>query len=80
MSESILLGVISALWLIVVGVSGYEFKRIHEKLDNLAVHQTGCLRMFADRERNDAAHREFYRRTDDLDRRVTRLEDRERKG
>lgn len=76
MSENVFLSVISALWLVVVGVGGYAFKRVHEKLDGLVVHQTGCIRAFADRERNDAAHREFYRRTDDLDKRVTRLEER----
>jgi len=80
-SESVLLGVISALWLVVVGMGGYAFKRIHEKLDGLVVHQTGCIRAFADRKGNAEDHREFFRRTDDHERRLTRLEaERERRG
>ena len=72
--NEILPGVISALWLIVVGIGGYAFKRIHEKLDMLVVHQTGCIRTFADKKSNAEDHREFFRRTDDHERRLIRLE------
>ncbi len=74
MNDNIMLGVISALWLIVVGIGGYAFRRIHEKLDTLVVHQTGCIRAFADKKSNADDHREFFRRTDDHERRLIRLE------
>mgnify|MGYP005921115485 CR=1 FL=1 len=74
MNEDVLLGVISGLWLIVAGAGGYAIRRIHEKLDTLVVHQTGCLRSFADKKSNADDHREFFRRTDDHERRLIRLE------
>lgn len=81
MNEDILLGVISALWIIVAGAGGYAIRRIHEKLDTLVVHQTGCIRAFADKKGNAEDHREFFRRTDDHERRLIRLEtDMGRKG
>ena len=74
MSEDILVGVISALWLIVAGAGGYAFRRVHEKLDALMVQQTGCIRAFADKKSNAEDHREFFRRTDDHERRLIQLE------
>ena len=72
--NDMLLGLVSALWFIVVGMGGYAFKRIHDKLDTLVVHQTGCIRSFADKRSNAEDHREFFRRTDDHERRLIRLE------
>lgn len=74
MSEDILVGVISGLWVLVVAMGAYAFRRIHEKLDGLVVHQTGCLRAFADKKSNSEDHREFFRRTDDHERRLIQLE------
>ncbi len=74
MSEDILVGVISGLWVLVVAMGTYAFRRIHEKLDALVVHQTGCLRAFADKKSNAEDHREFFRRTDDHERRLIQLE------
>lgn len=79
MNEQVLVGVISGLWVLVVAIGGYAFKRIHEKLDGLVVHQTGCLRAFADKKSNAEDHREFYRRTDDHERRLIQLESAGRK-
>lgn len=77
---TVLLAVVSALWFLLVGVVGYSLRRINEKLDELGVHQTGCIRAYADRTRNAEDHKEFYRRTDDHERRLTLLEaERERK-
>lgn len=74
MSETVLIGVISGLWVLVVAIGGYAFRRVHEKLDELVVHQTGCLRAFADKKGNAEDHREFFRRTDDHERRLIQLE------
>ncbi len=74
MSDDVLMGVISGLWVLVVAIGGYAFRRIHDKLDDLAVHQTGCIRAFADKKSNAEDHREFFRRTDDHERRLIQLE------
>lgn len=74
MSDDVLIGVISGLWVLVVAIGGYAFRRIHEKLDELTTHQTGCLRSFADKKSNNEDHREFFRRTDDHERRLIQLE------
>ena len=78
---TVLLGVIFGLWVLLLGVGGYCLKRISDKLDDLVVHREGCIMAFADRDGNSRDHREFFRRTDDHERRLTRLEaERERKG
>lgn len=74
MSDAVLMGVISGLWVLVVAIGGYAFRRIHDKLDDLVVHQTGCIRSFADKKSNAEDHREFFRRTDDHERRLIQLE------
>ena len=78
---TVLLGVIFGLWVLLLGVGGYCLKRISDKLDDLAVHREGCIMAFANRDGSARDHREFFRRTDDHERRLTRLEaERERKG
>ena len=78
---TVLLGVVAGLWGLLLGVGGYCFKRISDKLDALVAHREGCIMAFADRAGNSRDHREFFRRTDDHERRLTRLEtERERKG
>lgn len=78
---TLLLGVVAGLWGLLLGVGGYCFKRISDELDALVVQREGCIMAFADRDGNSRDHREFYRRTDDHERRLTRLEaERERKG
>lgn len=71
---TVLLAVVSALWFLLVGVVSYSHRRISEKLDELVVHQAGCIRTFADRTRNAEDHKEFYRRTDDHEKRLIQLE------
>lgn len=78
---TVLLGVVAGLWGLLLGVGGYCFKRISDKLDALVVHREGCIMAFADRDGNSRDHREFFRRTDDHENRLTRLEAlQERKG
>ena len=78
---TVLLGVIFGLWGVLLGVGGYFFKRINDRLDVLMAQREGCIMAFADRAGNSRDHREFFRRTDDHERRLTRLEtERERKG
>lgn len=78
---TLLLSIIGALWALLLGVGGYCLKRISDKLDGLIVHREGCLTAFADRKRNGEDHAEFYRRTDDHERRLTKLEcQKERNG
>ena len=78
---NVLLGVIAGLWVLLLGVGGYCLKRISDKLDDLVVHREGCIMAFADRDGTSRDHREFFRRTDDHENRLTRLEAlQERKG
>lgn len=70
----ILLCVIGALWALLLAIGGYCLKRISDKLDGLIVHREGCLTSFADRKRNSEDHAEFFRRTDEHERRLTKLE------
>lgn len=71
---TVLLGVIGGIWSLLFCVGGYCLKRINDKLDELVVHRETCIRVFADRDRNASDHRELYRRTDDHENRLTRLE------
>ena len=78
---TVLLGVIFGLWVLLLGVGGYFFKRINDRLDVLMAQREGCIMAFADRGGDSRDHREVFRRTDDHERRLTRLEaERERKG
>ena len=78
---TVLLGVIFGLWGLLLGVGGYFFKRINDRLDVLMAQREGCIMAFADRGGNSRDHREFFRRTDDHERRLTLLEaERGRKG
>ena len=78
---TVLLGVIFGRWGVLRGGGGYFFKRINDRLDVLMAQREGCIMAFADRGGNSRDHREFFRRTDDHERRLTRLEAaRERKG
>lgn len=78
---TVLLGVIFGLWVLLLGVGGYCLKRFSDKLDDLVVHRESCIMAFANRDGNASDHREFYRRTDDHENRLTRLEAlQERKG
>lgn len=70
----ILLSVIAALWAILLGVGGYCLKRISGKLDDLIVHRMDCITSFADAKKNAADHAAFYARTDDHEKRLTKLE------
>lgn len=67
-------GLLGVLWFIVVGFGAYWLKRMSDKLDALTVHKEGCLRSFADKNSNASDHAEFFRRTNDHERRLTRLE------
>lgn len=71
---TILVSVIGALWIILLAVGGYCLKRISDKIDELIVHRHACLTTFADRNRNREDHVEFFRRTDDHESRIGRLE------
>lgn len=71
---TVLLGVIFGLWVLLLGVGGYFFKRINDRLDVLMAQREGCIMAFADRGGNSRDHREFFRRTDDHENRLTRLE------
>ncbi|WP_337397237.1 hypothetical protein [Desulfovibrio sp.] len=71
---TVLLGVIFGLWGLLLGVGGYFFKRINDRLDVLMAQREGCIMAFADRGGNSRDHREFFRRTDDHENRLTRLE------
>lgn len=66
----ILLAVIGVLFAILIWLG----KRMHEKIDTLTVHREGCLRSFADKNSNEAEHAEFFRRTNNHEMRLTRLE------
>lgn len=70
--------VIGALWSVLLAAGGYWLKRISDKLDTLFEHREQCLRDFADRGRNDAAHKEFYDKlavqSQDIARLTTRVE------
>lgn len=71
---TILLSIIGALWGLLLVVGGYCLKRISDKLDGLIVHRESCLTAFADRKRNSEDHAEFFRRTEEHERRLTKLE------
>ena len=78
---TVLLGVIFGLWGLLLGVGGYFFKRINDRLDVLMAQREGCIMAFADRGGNSRDDREFFRRSDDHERRLTLLEaERGRKG
>lgn len=78
---TVLLGVIFGLWVLLLGVGGYFFKRINDRLDVLMAQREDCIMDFADRDGNSRDHREFFRRTDGHENRLTRLEAlQERKG
>lgn len=55
-------------------VGGYCLKRISDKIDALIVHRQKCLRDFADRNGNKEDHAELFRRTDNHESRIARLE------
>lgn len=60
---------LGALWTVLLMVGGYILKsnsskidKIDNKIEELKDHKAHCVEVFADRERNDKAHKEFYDR------------------
>ena len=60
MNNDVLLSVIGIMWSVLFAVGGFWLKRISDKLDQIFEHRERCVRDFADRARNDQAHKEFY--------------------
>ena len=70
----LLLSVLGILWVLVVGIGAFCFKRIFDRLDALVVHKEGCLTTFANKDSNAEDHARLFSRTDEHDRRLTKLE------
>ena len=71
MSEvsTIVFGCLGAVWTVLLAAIGYivkgnadNVKELGKKLDALNEYRLHCVETFADRERNDKAHKEFYDR------------------
>lgn len=71
MSEylTLIFGCMGAVWTVLLGAIGYivkgnaeNVKELGKKLDALNEYRLHCVETFADRERNDNAHKEFYDR------------------
>lgn len=71
MSEysTLIFGCMGAVWTVLLGAIGYivkgnaeNVKELGKKLDALNEYRLHCVETFADRERNDKAHKEFYDR------------------
>ena len=71
MSEysTLIVGTMGAIWTVLLGAIGYivkgnadNVKELGKKLDALNEYRLHCVETFADRERNDKAHKEFYDR------------------
>ncbi|WP_458400046.1 hypothetical protein [Mailhella sp.] len=73
MSNELLIYVVGAMWSVLFAVGGFWLKRISDKLDLIFEHREQCVRDFADRARNDAAHKEFYDRLAVHSQDITRL-------
>lgn len=72
----LLLGVLGILWVLVVSLGAFCFKRIFDRLDELVVHRENCLTIFANKSSNAEDHLKFFARLDDHDRRLVRIETR----
>lgn len=59
---------------VLFGILLWLGKRMYEKIDALTVHHEGCLKSFADKNSNASDHAEFFKRTNDHERRLTLLE------
>lgn len=71
MSEysTLIFGTMGAIWTVLLGAIGYivkgnadNVKELGKKLDALNEYRLHCVETFADRERNDKAHKVFYDR------------------
>lgn len=69
-----LLGLLGILWVLVASLGAFCFKRIFDRLDALVVHKEGCLTTFANKDSNAEDHAKLFSRTDEHDRRLTKLE------
>lgn len=70
----LLLSALGILWIAVVGIGAFCFKRIFDRLDQLVVHKESCLTSFANKDSNSEDHVKFFARLDEHDRRIVRLE------
>lgn len=59
-TAELLIYLIGGLWSVLFAIGGFWLKRISDKIDVIFEHREQCVRDFADRERNDKAHKEFY--------------------
>jgi hypothetical protein len=72
-TTEILLSAIACLWSVVFVCGCFWLRRISDKIDRLYEHRENCVRDFADRSRNDAAHKEFYDRIAVHDRDISNI-------
>lgn len=72
-NTDMLLGLLVALWTVIFTVGAYWMRRISDKIDRLVESREHCIRDFADRQKNDDAHREFYNKLYEHDSQIARI-------
>lgn len=78
--STLIFGTLGAIWTVLLGAIGYivkgnadNVKELGKKLDALNEYRLHCVETFADRERNDKAHKEIYARLAVHDRQIAEL-------